>query len=62
MCELTVYMVKGKEREKVMEGVVQLTPQDGKVLLKGIFGEAKTVKGRLADVDIISQVAGVIAI
>ena len=61
MCELTVYMMKGKEREKVMEGVVRLTPRDGQVLLEGIFGESKTVEGRLADVDITAQVANVVA-
>ena len=61
MCELTVYVMKGKEREKVMEGVVRLTPRDGQVLLEGIFGESKTVEGRLADVDITAQVANVVA-
>jgi len=55
MCELTVYMMKGKEREKVMEGVVRLTPRDGQVLLEGIFGESKTVEGRLDDVDITAH-------
>ena len=62
MCELTVYMIKGKEREKVMDGVVRLTPRDGQVLLEGIFGESKTVEGRLADVDITAQVANVVAV
>ncbi len=60
MCELSVYTVKGEQREKVMEGVVRLTIQDGKVLLEGIFGDSLEVEGRLAEVDIIAQSANIV--
>ena len=40
-----------------MEGVVRLTPHDGKVLLEGIFGDSLEVAGRLSGVNIIAQEA-----
>lgn len=61
MCELTVYLLKGNAREKVMEGVVRLMAHNGKVLLEGIFGDSMEVEGRLADVDIMSQSTNIIA-
>lgn len=57
MCELVVYSVSGERREKVMEGVVRLTPHDGKVLLEGIFGDSLEVEGKLSEVNIIAQEA-----
>ncbi len=62
MCELSVYTVKGGERQKVMESVVRLTPRDGKVLLEGILGEAMEVPGVIAGVDIIAQEATIAVI
>ena len=60
MCELTVYILKNGSREKVMEGVVRLAQQDQQVQLEGIFGESKTITGRLDDVDIIAQTANIV--
>ena len=61
MCELNVFLLKGEEREKVMEGVVRITVQDDSVLLEGIFGESKKVEGRLVRVDIMAQTADLVA-
>ena len=60
MCELTVYTMKGEKREKVMEGVVRLLPQNGIVLIENIFGEFKEVKGKLGEVNITDQKANII--
>lgn len=60
MCELSVYTMKGEQREKVMEGVVRLTVQDGKVIMEGIFGDSKEVAGKLAEVNIIAQTANIV--
>ena len=61
MCELNVFLLKGEEREKVMEGVVKITVQDDSVLLEGIFGESKKVEGRLTKLDIMAQTADLVA-
>jgi len=60
MCELSVYAVSGDKRDKVMDGVVRLTPKDGKVLLEGIFGESKEIAGKLGEVDIMAQQASIL--
>jgi len=61
MCELNIFLLKGEEREKVMDGVVRITVKDGSVLLEGIFGESKKVEGRLTKVDIMAQTADLVA-
>ena len=61
MCELKVFLLKGEEMEKVMDGVVRITVQDGSVLLEGIFGESLKVQGRVARVDIMAQMAELVA-
>ena len=61
MCELTVYITKDQNREKVMEGVVRIMAHNGKLLLEGIFGDSMEVEGRLGQVDIMSQSANIIA-
>jgi len=55
MCELTVYAVKGADRNKVMEGVVRLFLHDDKVLAEGILGDSIEIIGKLAGVDMIAQ-------
>ena len=52
--------MKGEKREKVMEGVVRLLPQNGIVLIENIFGEFKEVKGKLGEVNITDQKANII--
>ncbi len=61
MCELNVFLSKGEEKEKILDGVVRITVQDDGVLLEGIFGESKKVEGRLTKVDIMAQTAEIIA-
>ncbi len=57
MCELVVYSVIGGKREKVMEGVVRMASQDGKVILEGIFGDSIVAEGMISKVDIMAQEA-----
>jgi predicted RNA-binding protein len=61
MCELTVYAMKGEQRDKVMEGVVRLLPQNGTVFMENIFGESREVKGKLGEVNITTQKAHIVA-
>jgi len=54
-------ILKGNAREKAMDGVVRLMVHNGKVLMEGIFGDSMEVEGRLAEVNIMSQSANIIA-
>ncbi len=60
MCELTVYTLKGGDKNKIMQGVVRLMVHDGKVILEGIFGDSMEVEGRISEVNIMSQSATII--
>ena len=61
MCELSVYVVSGAKRDKVMESVIRLTSRDGKVQIEGILGDSMEIPGRIKDVDIIAQEAIIVA-
>ena len=44
-----------------MDGVVRLVIHEGRVLLEGIFGDSMEVEGRLTQVDIMTQMAEIVA-
>ena len=51
MCELNAVLVRGDEREVVMESVTKMIVDGDSVELVGIFGERKTVSGSIKEVD-----------
>ncbi len=53
MCELKV-IFKGNT---IMEDVVRITAERDSVKLYGMFGEEKTVRGRMVDVNLTKQEA-----
>jgi predicted RNA-binding protein len=53
MCELKV-ILKGKT---IMEDVVRLTVDKDTIKLQNLFGESKTVHGRIVDINITKQEA-----
>jgi predicted RNA-binding protein len=61
MCELSVYIINVDKRQKLRDRVIRLIAQDGNVLMQGIFGDSAVVEGKLAEVDVISQTASIVA-
>ena len=55
MCEATVYLEKDGELQKVMEDVVDLRPEEGKMLLTGVFGEQKLLAARIKEVKLLDH-------
>ncbi len=53
MCLSTVYVEKNGQTEKVMKDVSRMVIKDGGVLLTGMFGEEKYIKGRLESTDFL---------
>ena len=51
MCELNAVLVRGGEREVVMESVTKMVVDGDSVELVGIFGDRKTVSGSIKEVD-----------
>lgn len=53
MCELRV-IFKG---DTIMEDVVRITSDKGSIKLQNILGEVKTLRGRIADINLSKQEA-----
>jgi predicted RNA-binding protein len=47
MCESHAYVLRGDEEEKILDDVTFVQPEDGSVLLRNLFGEEVTVKGKI---------------
>ncbi len=55
MCEAIVYIEREGELEQVMEDVVELRPEDGKLLLTGVFGEQKLVSAKVKEIKLLDH-------
>ena len=56
MCEANAYIEKDGREELVLESVDLIEPQeDGRFLLVDIFGQQKTVKGRLKSMNLVNH-------
>ena len=51
MCELNAIVVKGDERELVMESVTKMLVDGDSIELTGIFGEKTIIFGTIKEVD-----------
>ncbi len=51
MCELNAVLVRGDEREVVMESVTRMIVNGDSVELTGIFGDKKVISGSIKEVD-----------
>lgn len=50
MCETNVYLLREGKEELIMENVALLRPKNGKLALRDIFGEEKTVSGKIKEI------------
>ncbi len=55
MCEAIVYFERDGELEELMQDVVDLRPEEGKILLTGIFGDQKLVSARIKEVKLLDH-------
>jgi len=55
MCEATVFLVKDDQEEEIMRDVVLVQPEEDKLLLVGLLGEQKLVKGTIKRIDFIKH-------
>lgn len=51
MCESKVFVVKGGKKEKIMDEAILVRDEGDRVVVGGLFGEKKEVKGRIIEVD-----------
>jgi predicted RNA-binding protein len=51
MCQATVYL----DGEVIMEEVIQVSPSERGIELRGFFGEPRTVPARIREIDLIKH-------
>jgi len=47
MCESHAYVLRGDKEEKILDDVTFMEPQDGSILLRNLFGDEVSVKGKI---------------
>ena len=55
MCEAVVYIEREGRQEKLMEDVVEVKPEEGKLVLIDVFGEQKVVSARIREVRLMEH-------
>jgi predicted RNA-binding protein len=56
MCEANAYIIRNDREELVLESVDVIEPQDdGGFLLVDIFGQQKTIRGRLKTMNLVNH-------
>ena len=55
MCEANAYLIKGDEKELIMEAVDTVEPQDDGLRLISIFGDQKFIKARIHSLALVDH-------
>lgn len=55
MCESTAFLVEDGKEEKLLEDVILLKPEGGKIILKNILGETKEIEAVVDHVDLMEH-------
>ena len=55
MCEANAYLVKGEEKELIMEAVDTIEPKDDGLRLISIFGDQKFIKANIHSLALVDH-------
>ena len=55
MCEANAYIFKNGKEELYLENVDLLRPEEGKILLKNLFGEQKVFDGDIKEISLLKH-------
>jgi len=55
MCESNAYLIADGEEQLVLESVSFLRPEGNSIVLRSLFGEEVTVKGRIRELDLVGH-------
>ena len=55
MCEANAYLYENGQEELIMEDVDKIIPTDAEVYMKNIFGQQKTIKGRIKELLLVEH-------
>ncbi|MBP2638004.1 MAG: putative RNA-binding protein [Firmicutes bacterium] len=55
MCEANAYILKEDKEELLMERVDRVVPQNGEIYLESIWGQRKTIAGRIKELNLVDH-------
>jgi predicted RNA-binding protein len=55
MCMATAYMKRGSEKEVILQEVAFLQPKGDSMILKPLFGEQKSIKAIIKEIDFLNS-------
>lgn len=55
MCEANAYLYENGQEELILESVDKVVPTDTEVYLQNIFGQQKTIKGRIKELLLVDH-------
>ena len=55
MCQTTAYIIEGEKETLLLQDVVSVRPEDGVLRITNLFGEEKTVPGRIKQIDMLAH-------
>ena len=55
MCLASVYKIKGTERDGLLEEVASIKADEGKLLLRTLFGEELTIEATIREIDFVNS-------
>lgn len=55
MCEANAYVRNNDSEELLLESVDKIIPEDDKLILENIYGQRKTIKGRIVEMALVEH-------
>jgi len=55
MCEANAYVKNNGSEEFLLESVDKITPEDDMLVLENIFGQRKTIKGKIVEMALVEH-------
>lgn len=55
MCEANAYVKNNGSEELLLESVDKITPEDNMLILENIYGQKKTVKGKIVEMALVEH-------
>ncbi len=55
MCQTSAYIMRDGQEELVLQDVITVTPEQGAIRMVNLFGEEKTVEGRIKQIDLLTH-------
>lgn len=55
MCQTTVFLLEGGKETLILNDVVSILPEAGRIRMMNLFGEEKIVEGKIKHVDLLTH-------